>query len=384
MEFMRAASYLQARDCMARSAHTRICSVLHMKLALGLRWLADGREIDHRLLDLLRAIERRGSLKQAIADVGISYRHAWERLGTLESVLGARLVRLERGRGAVLTALGEQILAETRAVETELQDTLRQAAARLNRSYARNARPSRQQLLFCASHDIALDRLAQMLHRRGGPEIELRFQGSLDALATLARKRCDDAGFHVPALPGREPLTAPFRPLLRSRALRIVHFADRRQGLIVAKGNPKGIESIADLARLRARFVNRQTGSGTRLFFDALLAANRIRPGQIEGYRHEEFTHAAVAAMIASGAADAGFGIEAAAAQQGLSFVPLAVERYFLAMRESVAALPAAGALVAALRSRWFRALLRSLGGSSPPAHVELLTPQQAFDRWRK
>ena len=234
-------------------------------------------------------------------------------------------------------------------------------------------------LQICASHDFALDRLAESLPRHGLPGVELRFQGSLDALASLARRRCELAGFHVPALPGRRPLLEPFRPLLANRRLRLVHFTDRRQGLIVAHDNPLGIGSLADLTRRSVRFVNRQAGSGTRLFLDALLAAHRIRPAQIQGYRHEEFTHAAVAAMIASGAADAAFGIEAAAAQYGLSFVPLASERYFLALREPVAARPAVQALLHALQSRWFRRIIRALPGYTEPARIGLATVQEAF-----
>jgi molybdate transport repressor ModE-like protein len=350
-----------------------------MKLSIGLRWLADGVEIDPRLIDLMRAIEKRGSLKQAIAGSGISYRHAWERLGRLESMLGARLVELERGRGASLTVLGKQLVAHTGDMQAQLKGELQRAALVLNRSYARNAKPRSDRLHACASHDFALDRLAEQLPRRGGPAVELRFQGSLDALATLERKRCDIAGFHVPALPGRLPLIEPFRPLLRNRSLRLVRFADRRQGLIVARNNPSRIASLSDLARLQARFVTRHAVSGTRLFFDALLASHRIRPAQINGYRHEEFTHAAVAAMIASGTADAGFGIEAAAAQHGLAFVPLASERYFLAMREAVAARPAAQALLAALSSRWFRRIVRALPGYTEPARAELISVEEAF-----
>ncbi|MCC7082823.1 MAG: helix-turn-helix transcriptional regulator [Burkholderiales bacterium] len=350
-----------------------------MKLSIGLRWLVDDVEIDARLIDLMCAIDERGSLKQAIGRVGMSYRHAWERLGRLESMLGARLVELERGRGAHLTGLGKQLVACSRDLDARLKAELLRAARVVNRSYARNAHASSDALLVCASHDFALGRLAELLPRRGGPAVELRIQGSLDALATLARRRCDIAGFHVPALPGRQPLIEPFLPLLRRRPLRLVRFADRRQGLIVASGNPAGIAALADLARLQARFVNRQAGSGTRLFFDALLASHRIRPAQINGYRHEEFTHAAVAAMIASGAADAGFGIEAAAAQHGLSFVPLASERYFLVMRENVAARPAAQMLLAALSSRWFRRIVRALPGYTEPASVELLSVQEAF-----
>jgi molybdate-binding protein len=185
----------------------------------------------------------------------------------------------------------------------------------------------------------------------------------------------------VPELPGRRTLLAPYRPWLKGRTLKLVHFADRTQGLILAKGNPLEIASFADLVRVRARFVNRQAGSGTRLFLDALLAAHRIRPAQIDGYRHEEFTHAAVAAMIASGAADAAFGIEAAAAQQGLSFVPIASERYFLAMRGATASRAAAQALLSALRSRWFRNIMRRMPGYAPPARIVPVSVQEAFEK---
>ena len=355
-----------------------------MQLTVGLRWLAGSAEVDPRLIALLAAIEARGSLKQAIAAVGMSYRHAWERLGRLESVLDARLVELERGRGARLTALGKALVEHTRAIEAELRDALQGAARTLEPAASERAVAAARRLTVCASHDFALDRLAEQLPRRANVEVELRFQGSLDALASLARRRCDIAGFHVPALPGRAPLLEPFRPLLRQRALRLVHFADRRQGLIVARGNPLGIESLAHLTRRRVRFVNRQVGSGTRLMFDALLAAHGIRPSQIEGYRHEEFTHAAVAAMIAAGAADAGFSIEAAAAQHGLSFVALASERYFLALRESAAARPAARALLEALGSRWFRRIVRGLPGYTQPARfaaapvTEALAPMKS------
>jgi molybdate-binding protein len=157
-----------------------------------------------------------------------------------------------------------------------------------------------------------------------------------------------------------------------------VHFADRWQGLIVARRNPRGIRSLADLARKPARFVNRQAGSGTRLLFDALLATERIRPAQIHGYRHEEFTHAAVAAMIASGAADCAFGIEAAAALHGLAFVPLASERYFLAMHEGTAR-SGARQLLDALASRWFRGAVRTLAGYTLPTRTIACTPQEAF-----
>jgi molybdate-binding protein len=288
---------------------------------------------------------------------------------------------MERGRGTALTVLGEDLATGMQALEAQLEPQLRKARTDLERLLKGTRTVVEVPLRVRASHDFALDRLAEALPRHGGPGIELAFQGSLDALASLNRSRCDVAGFHVPMLPGRQPLLEPFRPALKARTLKLVHFADRTQGLIVAKGNPLQIASLRDLARRPVRFVNRQGGSGTRLFFDALLAAHRIRPAQIVGYRHEEFTHGAVAAMIASGSADAAFGIEAAAARHGLSFVPMAQERYFLAMRTTVVARPAMQALLNALQSRWFRSFMRDLPGYAMPTRRTPVPVAEAFER---
>ena len=224
-----------------------------------------------------------------------------------------------------------------------------------------------------ASHDLALGKLRELLASGRDCELELHFQGSLDCLAALARGQCDMAGFHVPDTTGRNALLDQYRPWLKSRALRLVHFATRQQGLIVARGNPLRIRTLADLVDKKARFVNRQPGSGTRLFLDHLLATHKIRPARINGYQLEEFTHAAVAATIASGMADAGFGIEAAARQHGLDFVPLATERYYLAGRSGTLSRPGPRALLAALDSNAFRAILRDLPGYTAPQTLQIL-----------
>lgn len=350
-----------------------------MELRVGLRWLADGVEIDARAIELLAAIDREGSLKSAAAEVGLSYRHAWELLGRLEASLGQRMVVMERGRGARLTDGGKRLAYDTRALESRLRGPVQRAGRQLARALANERSNRGGALCVCASHDFALDRLAETLPGHGGPLLGLRVQGSLDALSALARKSCDIAGFHIPALSGNALLLEPFWPWLRRRSLRLLHFVDRRQGLIVAKGNPLAIGSLADLSRRKARFVNRQPGSGTRLMLDALLTADRIRPAQITGYRREEFTHAAVAATIAAGAADAGFGIEAAAAQYGLTFVPLASERYFLATGDTGLRRPEAQALLAALGSRWFLAIVRALPGYSANPRPQWLSVTEAL-----
>jgi len=344
-----------------------------MKIGLELRWRIEGEEVDARMLPLLQAIAQTGSLSRATRDVGLSYRHAWGLLGKLESALGRQLVKLERGRGAHLTPLGERLLAGAAQVEEDVGPQLRQMTARIGRELVGTHSANRERVVMQASHDLALGKLRELLASGRDCELELHFQGSLDCLAALARGQCDMAGFHVPDTTGRNALLDQYRPWLKSRALRLVHFATRQQGLIVARGNPLRIRTLADLVDKKARFVNRQPGSGTRLFLDHLLATHKIRPARINGYQLEEFTHAAVAATIASGMADAGFGIEAAARQHGLDFVPLATERYYLAGRSGTLSRPGPRALLAALDSDAFRTILRDLPGYTAPQTLQIL-----------
>ena len=350
-----------------------------MKIGLELRWRIDGEEVDARMLPLLQAIAQTGSLSRAIRDIGLSYRHAWGLLGKLENALGRQLVKLERGRGAQLTPLGVRLLEEAAQMEEQLGPQLRQMGTRIGRELAGTHSGHKERVVLQASHDLALVKLRELLASGRDCELELHFQGSLDCLAALARGQCDLAGFHVPDTTGRNALLDQYRPWLKSRALRLVHFATRQQGLIVARGNPLRISTLADLVGKKARFVNRQPGSGTRLFLDHLLATHKIRPARINGYQLEEFTHAAVAATIASGMADAGFGIEAAARQHGLDFVPLATERYYLAGRSGTLSRPGPRALLAALDINAFRAILRDLPGYTAPQTLQILDVRGLF-----
>jgi len=348
-----------------------------MQPRLELQWSLGETAIDSRLIELLRGIADGGSLQSAIARVGMSYRHAWGTLGRIENVLGERLVLLERGRGARLAPLGSQLISAADAATLELAPHVRRVEAALARRLAQS-RLSATVVVY-ASHDLALQRLRDRLQRSRRFRLDLHFHGSLDCLAALQRGQCDVAGFHLPdtATPGL--LLEHFRPWLKDRTLRVLHIANRQQGLLVRHGNPLRLEKLNDLTRTRASFVNRQPGSGTRLCFDHLLAASRIRPGQINGYQREEFTHAAVAATVASGVAQAGFGIEAAAREQGLDFVPIIAERYFLAARAAAWARPGPTALLAALREGALKTAVGTLPGYVLPQSLELVTVQHAF-----
>jgi putative molybdopterin biosynthesis protein len=143
----------------------------------------------------------------------------------------------------------------------------------------------------------------------------------------------------------------------------LVTLAHRQQGLIVAAGNPRRIAGIPDLGQPDTVIVNRHRGSGTRVLLDDALVRAGIDPLTVQGYDHEEATHLAVAGAVAAGTADAGLGILAAARAYGLDFVPVARERYELALRPSTASRPAVKSLLETLRSADFRAVVAALGG---------------------
>lgn len=335
-----------------------------MKIALETRWVLAGKALDSRVLPLLRAIAQTGSLAQARGEIHLSYRQAWTMLGTLAERLGEPLVRLQQGRGAALTALGTALVAADGAAHGALAKAHQRIVRRFETTVARlgQARhPAR--ITIHASHDLALAALRERLRQEEGVDLDLHFQGSLEALDALLDGHCEIAGFHVPKGPLAHDVHSAFDKRLLRDDLVIVQFVARRQGLMTARGNPRRIRRIADLAQRSVRFINRQEGSGTRLLFDALLAEAGIPASRIAGYAVEEFTHAAVAATVASGMADAGFGIEAAARQAGLAFVPLADERYYLALRETTLARPPVRQLLASLRGAAFRALLKKLPG---------------------
>ena len=150
---------------------------------------------------------------------------------------------------------------------------------------------------------------------------------------------------------------------MRPEAQVLIHVVHRQQGLITTRQPARPIRSLRDLAASPLRFVNRQTGSGTRLLFDALIEEAGVRPEEIQGYDTEEFTHLAVGALIASGAADCGFGIQAAAHQFGLPFLPVTRERYYFALARDTLASPAVAELIALLKSPLFREHAAGLPG---------------------
>ena len=323
-----------------------------------------GARLDPRLLPLLREIGRRATLRAAAAQLGISYRAAWDLLLAQADVAGGALATLEQGRGARLTPLAERLIAADDAARDELQRVEASLAVVLA---ARERRAPRRALRVAASHDLLLAELA------ADPRLALdvSFKGSLESLGAYARGEAELAGFHVQAAHGADPLAA-YRGLLSRRRDQLIGFAVREQGLIVARGNPKHVRTAADLARRGVRFVNRQRGSGTRLLIDQLLREAGVDPASVRGYADEEFTHVAVAATIAAKRADAGIGVRAAATRFGLDFVPLEREHYWLAVPRRLARDARLARLLAALRGEQLRRVARKLTGYDTTGAGEL------------
>lgn len=335
-----------------------------MKITGEIRWTVEGLTLDQRLVMLLESIARFGNLQGAAKATGLSYRHAWGLLDSAAQELGGTLVLPQQGRGTRLSPLAEQLLAGLVDANGPLAAAIGEGEQRLRSALTTGLRSGLERpIIVHASHDMALSGLRDWMHDEADETLQLHFQGSLDCLAALRRKQCDLAGFHLPIMPEASTLVAQLRPWLRLKSLRVSRLFDRTQGLMVAPGNPKKISAITDLARKDVRFVNRQPGSGTRLCFDFLLAKQGLRPAAIHGYAHEEFTHAAVAATIASGMADAGFGIEAAAHEQDLAFVAVVREHYYLAARSTVLGQPRLRALINRINSPTFQDMVNGLAG---------------------
>jgi len=330
-----------------------------MELHFDLRWHGGSRqreEMTEELFRLLQAIDDGGSLRAAAHNCAISYRHAWGLLQKWQLLLGSPLARLERGRGAVVTELGKKLLAGRKRIDIRLQPELQTLAAELAVELNAVITSGKDATLhIAASHGLAIAMLGELAREQQNLSIDLHFQGSLDSLRMLKAGQCDLAGFHIPSGQLGALLLPRFRSFPNPDCYALIRIVQRRQGIMTASGNPKGIGELKDLQNPSVRFINRQRNSGTRTTLDLLLDQQRLDPIRITGYDTEEFTHLAVAAMVASGAADAAFGLEAAAARFKLHFVPCNWEHYWFALRRETLDSPAMQKLLAVLSSFDFR-----------------------------
>jgi putative molybdopterin biosynthesis protein len=220
-------------------------------------------------------------------------------------------------------------------------------------------------LLVIGSHDLTIDLLASLVHERSGGRVTISSTnaGSMGGLLALERGTAHLAGSHLLDTATGEYNVSYVRQLLPDAGVTLVTLAHRWQGFMVARGNPRGIGGIDDLARPDVAFVNRQAGSGTRVLLDYELARAGLDPATINGYQSEEYTHMGVAMAVATGRATTGLGIAAAARALDLDFVPLARERYDLVFHTALLEDPRLQLLLEIVRSAAFRERLLALGG---------------------
>jgi putative molybdopterin biosynthesis protein len=219
-------------------------------------------------------------------------------------------------------------------------------------------------IVAIGSHDLTLDLLSSRLSAaKPGVSLSSSNVGSLGGIIALQRGEAHLAGSHLLDETSGEYNVDYVRRMLPNRRVVIMTLVLREQGLILPKGNPKGIASLEDLLRDDVLFVNRQKGAGTRVLLDYQLRQRELDPVQINGYEREEYTHLAVAATVASGAADVGLGILAAARALNLDFQPLLQERYDLLIPAEFWESELLAPMLEIIRGPDFRREVEALGG---------------------
>jgi molybdate transport repressor ModE-like protein len=344
------------------------------------------------LIDLLQAVSSQGSISGGARALGLSYRHVWGELKRWENELGNELVIWEKGQSALLTEFGNKLMWAERQAQARLAPQIEALRAELERSYALAFDDSVHVVTLYASHDDALSALREhalqgialkLGHEPVRLHLDIRFTGSVDAIRALNEGRCVMAGFHTLLNTGKRTLTERiYKPLLQPGQHKIIGFAQRTQGLMVARGNPLDLHSLPDVAQRRARFANRTLGSGTRVVLDELLAQSGLPASEVNGYGRTEPSHAAVAQAVAAGQCDVGLGIAAAAHQAGLDFVPLAMERYHLVCLKSALVQPGILALLKLLHTRAWQDKMATIPGYTSQDSGQVLSMRKVLPWW--
>ncbi len=334
------------------------------------------------LIDLLQAVSNHGSISAGARALGLSYRHVWGELKRWENELGNELVVWEKGQSARLTEFGAKLMWAERQAQARLAPQIEALRADLERAFAVAFDPQAHVASLYASHDDALGVLREHA-RESQLHLDIHFCGSVDALRGLNEGRCVMAGFHTlqNPLPG-SLAERVYKPLLEPGLHKIIGFAERTQGLMVAPGNPLQLHTLQDLVDQGARFVNRTLGSGTRVVLDELLCQQGIAPTRLIGYQRSEPSHTAIAHAVAAGEADAGLGIEVAARAAGLEFMPLVQENYHLVCLKSALQDPAIAALQALLQTPAWQHKLATTPGYAPQRSGEVLSLRAVLPWW--
>jgi len=276
---------------------------------------------------LLREVQRGKTIQSAAEALDVSYRTLWNQLKVAEKALGTPLLLSTKGHGSKLSPAAESFLNSVAEMERRFDRVSQDEVRRLSGELSSLINPRPMLWVFCSSSDPLIEQVID-----GSAHIDYQTMGSGQALERLLSGDADIAGFHLPDQDSLLQVQAH----LKSAGMMAYPVMRRTQGLMVSTGNPLRIKKLVDLARPEVRFINRQKGAGTRLLLDTLMEKEGIRSDRSRGYRHEEFTHTAVATAIVAGTADAALGLKYIAAQFRLGFVPLEEETFYLAMSTKV------------------------------------------------
>ena len=220
-------------------------------------------------------------------------------------------------------------------------------------------------IVCIGSHDNALDLLANILKkRRPGYSLSSAHVGSMGGLMALKKGEAHMAGTHLLDEETGEYNVPFIKKIFSDKKIALINLVYREQGLLVLRGNPKNINGFDDLTRKDVVFVNRQAGAGTRLLTDKSLKERGIDPHAVNGYEREEYTHMGVASAVLTGVADTGLAILASARALNLDFIPVAKERYDIAVPREFLELEMVRALLTIIREdKEFKEIVSSLGG---------------------
>ena len=331
------------------------------------------------MLDFLHEIRATGKITRAADQVHMSYRHAWNLIEKWSEFFDAPLVDRRQGRGTTLTPFGDKLVWAGQRLRARLKPQLDNLSQELETEINQFLPHGPSIIRVHASHGFAVATLREMLSREPDIGVDLRYVSNQNSLASLAHNECDLAGMHLPQGELRQRSIAAHKGWLSPTQHRVIGFVTREMGLIVKRGNPLKIDSLERLLDPAIRFVNRDQDSGTRLLFEQLLAQYRIDRSRINGYANIEFTHAAVAAYVASDMADVSFGVEAAARQFELDFIPLVTEDYFFVCLKQLLEMEAMKRVLVIMRSAPFRAAISKLPGYAVSDAGSIKTVREVF-----
>ena len=219
-------------------------------------------------------------------------------------------------------------------------------------------------IMFCGSHDLTIDLLSSQLKQvRTDMKIVSAHVGSMAGIMAIRKGEAHVAGIHLLDPSTKQYNISYVKKLLAGQDIVLYPFLKRMQGWILPKGNPLAIETIDDVVKKQANYVNRQKGAGTRILLDLLLTEAGLAPEEIIGYEREMFSHLAVAAEVNGDAKGAGLGIYPAAKAMDLDFVPVADEEYDLVMTKSFYESESGQLLIAIIQSDSFKQQVEKIGG---------------------